>query len=1546
MSTGTQLAYSAGEGGLVPGLLEGTTYYVIKVDNDRIRLAATRSEAMAGTAIDISEVPYLQSRETIAQANGVTGELTTSAAHGFHDGEFLTYTRLNGGNDIGLTDNGRYLVLKTGASAIKLFSSNSRVDVASSAISVSGKTISTNAPFSNGTPVAYVTEGSAIGGLTSQSIYYVIESTSNSFKLAATPGGSPIGLTTSGSGKHIFYPLAVPVGAPDAGKHLLGGQILNIVAAEDLYENIVGNTVWDSGDPVVFNNPSEAPIPGLTDGATYRVVISPGDNGRIWLAPAAKTVAEAKATAESALTKYDYDIGLADIASVDSANEVITLTKAHNLQTGDRVQFTRVSGSDSIGGLSLGSTVNNTLVPNNYFVIRISSTQIKLAKTEDDANADTAIPINLTSGAGSSLFRLLRNTQDGTSLASTRAAAYDSAFASINNGQVIAFSLAPSLAYTGSDSSSQNREFIPVPEEQGVILEGTFETLKLTENIALTYKAAYGSGLTDLAHNDIVYAVADPAGRQQYAITALSGGEFTTNIPFPFNTGDPVVFESGNSGITGATSGSTYYIVKTGARTFKIAETLAKAEASPAEVVTASGGVGTTASIRWGRTRLWLLRTQANAVIASEAASTALTGALSEVSANPSGFDGNYLKKMTREAATGSSTSAMVTGITAGTGVLSFTAAIPFATGDKVTYLNSNMASDTGAIPGLVLGGAYFVIRDSSTSMRLATTREAAFLGQPILFGSLPANSQGHEFIAGSTGQGSITGFDMATNSVITSGGHGFVTGDSVSINLISGVVVPGGLQKSTPYKAVIDSPNRIAFVTELSDIRSVNVADSTIGVPSGINVGAFDALTYNRSGGGSDIEGLTSGTPYLAIPRRGESGTTSLWLANSSPVTVASATSTVFSSTAHGLADGDRVVYRGTASGTGDIADLGIGRVYFVVGKTDNGFSLANTANGSVITTAGTSVGGQRFHKIVSLGSFTASDSSRHTLATPRITISDPSKTISNGSASTDLLTFSSAHGLNTFDSILLAKTGSGNDPAGLVTDKTYLVIKEDSTRLRLADAAASIKSQGVVPDGDTIRFSDNDTIPSNGMAIVYRRTDNGEAGQADIGGLASGTTYYTASVDSVNRTFKLSATRNGAVINLTSAGVGNHLFVPIADITADFDSSGSTTFQLSSRIEVKSQQRTGSSIVAEVNTAAEQLAFPSSHGLSTGQRVYYQAVSGRPIEGLVSGQFYFVIRDSDTTVRLAKAKSDALATSPVAVNLRSGGQTGSHRLVSISDPFVGIELGPTRMTGLEHTVTASPGGIVIRSESVGSTRSINSENIGKIIGDAIAKSPLAMAANAAGSRALGAIKGLLGLGSSNSSSSAATEKFTSKTGQQKSNVTGSLGIQIANIHVDTIVRQSAVLESLGDLSITTMVRNRDLMTTRAIASVSDDPSQAGAKTTVTVAMSVGVYSYSSRVLVEQGATLDASGLTRIEAKTKSPFMIPGPGASEEEKSEFEDDNKRDTGGDDLFGFMMNTALAKTGLGYLQLNNWTQASGAPAGELAISGSIQVQTYN
>ncbi|MBU6295460.1 MAG: hypothetical protein KJS91_12330, partial [Planctomycetes bacterium] len=998
----------------------------------------------------------------------------------------------------------------------------------------------------------------------------------------------------------------------------------------------------------------------------------------------------------------------------------------------------------------------------------------------------------------------------------------------------------------------------------------------------------------------------------------------------------------------GVVDGATYYVVKTGDRTFKLASSLANAEASPATTLTAGidsgGSVGTTATIVWAKTRLWLARTQADATIATAKAKGALSGGFTEMSAQPLNFDGKYLGKLTREAISNASNTAEASSIDATANSIGFSSAAPFSTGDRITYINTNMASDAGAIPGLVIGGAYFVIRDSSTSIRLAATREGAFSGQAIDITGDPANRYGHTFLLGAGGQGSITGYDSSTNSVITGGGHGFVTGDTVTLNLQSGIALPGSLLANMPYKAVVDSQNKIAFVSELADIGSVNTADSTIGTPQGINVVPFDQLTYTRSGVGSDISGLASGTTYLAVPKRGESGTTSLWLANTSPIAVSSAASSLFSSTAHGLADGDRVVYRGTADGTGNIPELGVGTVYIAVRIDADSFSLKATSSASVIAISGTSVAGQRFHKIANPGAFTPSDSSRHTLSTPRIAVTDPSKTIGSGLASTDQLTFAVAHGLNTFDSILLTKTGSGNDPAGLVTDKTYLVIKDDSTRLRLADAAASIKAQVVNVDSDTIMYSSNDTAPSNGLAFAYRRADNGLASQSDIGGLASGTVYYIINLNATARTFQLAATLGGPAINLTSTGAGNHLFVPIADITADFISGGGTTYQLSSRIEVKGQQSKGASTIAEANKATEQLLFSSAHGLSTGQRVYYEAVSGRPIEGLVNGQFYFVIRDSDTAVRLAKSKADATASPGVAIDLKSDGRTGTHRLNLTADPIVGIELAPTSMSGSSHTLVASTGGITISSESVGSTQSVNAENRKKILGNALAKSPLGMAAKAAGGRASGAIRSLLGL--ENKQSKSGTDKYTAKTGEQKANVTGSLAIQVANIKVDTIIRQTAVLQSRGEITITSNLRNRDRMTTRAIASVSDDPNQAGAKTTVTVALAVGVYNYSSRVLVERGATVDASGTLKIEAMTKSPFMIPGPNASETEKQEFEEDNKRDTAGDDLFGSLANTVLAKTGLGYLQLNDWTQASGAPAGELAISGAIQVQTYD
>ncbi|WP_116654425.1 hypothetical protein [Pelagibacterium sediminicola] len=74
----------------------------------------------------------------------------------------------------------------------------------------------------NGTPVVFTTSGSLPTGLTPGTTYYVVNADTDTFEVAATPGGSPIDTSGAGSGTHTAT--AVPVGETDlfAGFALFG----------------------------------------------------------------------------------------------------------------------------------------------------------------------------------------------------------------------------------------------------------------------------------------------------------------------------------------------------------------------------------------------------------------------------------------------------------------------------------------------------------------------------------------------------------------------------------------------------------------------------------------------------------------------------------------------------------------------------------------------------------------------------------------------------------------------------------------------------------------------------------------------------------------------------------------------------------------------------------------------------------------------------------------------------------------------------------------------------------------------------------------------------------------------------------------------------------------------------------------------------------------------------------------------------------------------------------------------------------------------------
>ena len=116
--TGERLAFATNSGKQgVSGLEEGAFYYAIVTGSSSIQLAASRTDATAGTAIDLDASA---ARTTIERALVSASGIDFAADHGFVDGDAVVY---QGAGDFGLTDGATYFVSVIDSDSIALASS-------------------------------------------------------------------------------------------------------------------------------------------------------------------------------------------------------------------------------------------------------------------------------------------------------------------------------------------------------------------------------------------------------------------------------------------------------------------------------------------------------------------------------------------------------------------------------------------------------------------------------------------------------------------------------------------------------------------------------------------------------------------------------------------------------------------------------------------------------------------------------------------------------------------------------------------------------------------------------------------------------------------------------------------------------------------------------------------------------------------------------------------------------------------------------------------------------------------------------------------------------------------------------------------------------------------------------------------------------------------------------------------------------------------------------------------------------------------------------
>ena len=192
MRTGTEVKYQDGGGTALAGLADNTSYFVIRTDEDNIKLGSSLSNANAGTAITLTG--------TGNNAQTLEGIQAVAAAT-ISGGEVTAITVSNGGSD--------YQSLPAITVEVpKMTIPTSAVNASSNVITFTGHGLSdtdqiTYNQVGGGTLMTNVTDGQTV---------FVRDKTANTFKIAATSGGTAINIGTG----HNAQTFTIVTGATQA----------------------------------------------------------------------------------------------------------------------------------------------------------------------------------------------------------------------------------------------------------------------------------------------------------------------------------------------------------------------------------------------------------------------------------------------------------------------------------------------------------------------------------------------------------------------------------------------------------------------------------------------------------------------------------------------------------------------------------------------------------------------------------------------------------------------------------------------------------------------------------------------------------------------------------------------------------------------------------------------------------------------------------------------------------------------------------------------------------------------------------------------------------------------------------------------------------------------------------------------------------------------------------------------------------------------------------------------------------------------------------
>jgi hypothetical protein len=1120
------------------------------------------------------------------------------------------------------------------------------------------------------TTSAYIAGTTSIDAVSNEADSITIAAVSDS-TVTTTAKSSPGGASQNAGGSNTESQLS----RTDAGTSEGGIGVAAAVAITDLtsdtkaYVSTAGSTLVTTGNMDInatSANRSRATADGTATSADSAAVgVAVGINysdidSRAYIGGTPDLTANAvtaKATIEGREWEFDPSSAVDDTREektfdpssvVSEENDTITIT-GHGFVTGDVVLYNTGSESDK----AVGNLINGRV----YYAIVVDADTLKLAKSYEDAKAETPVAIDL-------------NTDETTGTAHKLTHFHDT----INLGLAHGFKTGDAVVYDNGGGTSI-----------GGLTDGETYYIIAVDPMKWTFDSSSGS------------------------IVNTTDETINLGSSHGFQTGDVVVYDNGDgSDIGGLDDGTTYYIIKADNTHVKLAETAKDAQAGTAIDLTSTGSGNHTlteiASTRFrlasssenaekgiaidlnagaaagdhhtfteksssfiaeaasgasapdsvgvaGSLALNIVTTNAEAYVVSGATVTLHNKALNLEASSKTQIIG---KAMPKEAATGESV---------GVG-----ASVALNIGDNVAKAEiQNLATVTGASD---------ITLSAEGSHKMTTQAKGGAEGgiaiTPVVAISL-ANNDTIAQVGTGVGALSLSGNLNATadhSSTVSTKAAGDTTssgtaaiGASLAMSLIGDTALA---TTARSISAGTDGSGTIGFSATTSGSSKSDAKASAKGGQRASRRDPEDPEYDSTQPADVDEEAASQRTSDSGVDSRAASqgardssarGTSPSASSSGGPVTVAAAVSiNLTDSTARAyIPDGVTINAAGAlsvsskndasawaaADGSAVKGDIGIGAAVSV-----NRADIVNEAyiGAAEVHAEGITLQTQETTKSVSFNSSTAVDDTRTVK-----TFNPLSTGVIDEGADTITIT---GHGFTRGDVVEYQKGADTNGVVGNLTSGTlYYVIVVDADKIKLATSfenatadtptAIDINKTGtsgsshklilyqiktfkpstaVNGDSNAITITSHDL--STGDVVEYK---TGSDTDKAVGGLSSGTVYYVIRID--DDTLKLAKSYEDA-----QAGIA---------------------------IDINTDETTGAA--HKLVNFHETITLSADHGLKTGDLVLYRKGTGDVVGGLKDGDVYYVMVDESNPnkVRLAKSTADASALKPVDLTKAATGST-----------------------------------------------------------------------------------------------------------------------------------------------------------------------------------------------------------------------------------------------------------------------------------------------